>query len=296
MKIAYLILAHNTPNHLQRLIKALSSDSCEFFIHLDKKYNNKEFIGIQEHNVHFTEERVPVFWADFSQIEAILILLKTALLDRIKFDRFVLISGVDYPLRSVARIEEYFQNNKKKEFIDFDSDSCKKMVLRRLTTYSLRPGDGKVINILKKILMRVGILPSKRDYKKCFLDLVPYGGSGWWVLTREAVDYIWQFIHEKPHIVNYFKNTVCPDESFFQTILGNSHFKPMITGNFTYTDWSGGGSSPANISEKHLGIFKSISSSSVDSPFGRRENIFARKFTDDSARLVSILDKQISEQ
>jgi hypothetical protein len=88
---------------------------------------------------------------------------------------------------------------------------------------------------------------------------------------------------------------VCPDEAFFQTILGNSYFKPNITGNLTYTDWSAGGPSPANISQKHLDVFKDASSLSADDVFGHREILFARKFTNDSERLVSILDNQIRE-
>lgn len=297
MKIAYLILAHNTPNHLQRLIKSLSTESCEIFIHLDKKAKKKEFSGIQDKNVHFTENRLSVFWGDFSQVEAILVLLKTAFVNKVKFDRFVLISGSDYPIRSAVRIEQYFKDNKEKEFINLvrmPSDEFGKPI-SRLTTYRLRPSDGTAINLFKKCLMQIGLLPRNRNYKKYFGDLVPYGGSSWWALTRESVDYIHQFIHENPHIVDFFKNTKCPDEAFFQTILGNSHFKQMITGNLTYTDWSSGGSSPVNISEKHLGIFKSTLSIPTDDAFGYREILFARKFTDDSARLVSVLDNQINE-
>lgn len=126
------------------------------------------------------------------------------------------------------------------------------------------------------------------------MDLVPYGGSTWWALTRESVDYIHQFIYESPKVVNYFKNTVCPDEAFFQTILGNSYFKPMISVNLTYTDWSADGPKPANISEKHLDLFKSASPLFADDAFGHRDFLFARKLTDDSAKLVSILDNQIS--
>jgi len=291
MKIAYLILAHNTPHHMKRLIKSLSSDSSSFFIHLDKKVHNKEFLGIEGNNVCFTQERVPVFWGDFSQVEAILVLLRTAFYDQRKFDRFVLLSGADFPLRSAANIEKFFLTNKNKEYInlvEMPSVAVGKPI-SRLTTYKLRPGDGKIINTAKKVLIKIGILPCKRDYRKFLLDLTPYGGSTWWALTREAVDYILRFIHEKPQVVHFFKNTVCPDEAFFQTILGNSDHKLRIVGNLTYTDWSAGGQSPANISEKHLVFFKSTSH------FGEREMLFARKFTDDSENLVSMLEDQVRE-
>ncbi len=140
--------------------------------------------------------------------------------------------------------------------------------------------------------MKLGLIPRTRDHTKHLPNLIPYGGSTWWALSRDAVAYILQFVQDRPRVVNFFKNTLIPDEAFFQTILGNSPFKPRITGNLTYTDWTAGGSSPSIISEKHLELFASPSFSADDS-FGPREVLFARKFPDDSERLVSTLTSRM---
>jgi len=118
MKIAYLILAHNTPRHLSRLVAALSSESSGFFIHLDRKSNEEDFRNIEGPGVHLAEERVAVYWGDFSQVEATLLILRAALADPRDFDRFVLLSGSDYPLRSASFIEQFFARNADKEFIN----------------------------------------------------------------------------------------------------------------------------------------------------------------------------------
>ena len=110
MKIAYLILAHNTPNHMQKLISSLSSDSSTFFIHIDKKSNIKDFNKIVGNNITFTKSRISVFWGEFSQVEAILVLIRTAMSNAIKFDRFVLLSGADYPVKTFKYIEDLFEN------------------------------------------------------------------------------------------------------------------------------------------------------------------------------------------
>ena len=292
MKIAYLILAHNSPSHLKRLVKSLSSDSCEIYIHLDRKSNESEFSGIQGQHIHFIKERVSAFWFDFSLVEAELVLLKTAFQSPEKFDRFVLLSGSDYPIRSIARIEQFFRDNRLKEFMNIVQMPSERLgkPISRLTSYTLRPVDNKVINIFKRVLLKVRLLPRKRDYRKCFGELVPYGGSQWWALTREAVSYIQDFIQQRPEIIRYFKNTECPDETFFQTILGNSCFKKRICGNITYTDWSAGGSSPAYISETHLDRLKGLLSISIDDLYGGSDKYFARKFTDDSESLVALID------
>ena len=297
MKIAYLILVHNTPKHLQRLITALSSGSSSFFIHLDKKSNIDDFLGIKGNNVHFTRKRVPVFWGDFSIVEATLILLRTALADRCNFDRFVLLSGADYPLRSASYIEKFFESNPNKEFINLvamPSEVAGKPIAR-LTTYKLRPGDRTISKVIRKVLMQVGVLPRKRDYKTYLGDLAPYGGSAWWALSREACDFILTFVKNEIQVVDFFKNTICSDESFFQTILGNSHFRSRIVRNLTYADWSAGESSPAYITEKHLTFFQSTSSFTPDGVFGGGEMLFARKFSDESEDLVAKLENKIGE-
>lgn len=297
MKIAYLILAHNTPNHLRRLISALSSDSCSFFIHVDKKSSVDDFESIKGKNIYFTQKRVPVFWGDFSQVEAILILIQAALTHRYGFDRFVLLSGADYPLRTVSYIENFFRNNRDKEFINLvamPSEVAGKPI-SRLVSYKFRPGETRISKFTRKMLIRAGILPVKRDYKAYLRDFAPYGGSTWWALSREACDFILIFVSNERKVVNFFKNTICPDESFFQTILGNSHFRTRIARSLTYSDWSAGESNPAYITENHLAFLKSTLLFPPDNVYGGGEMLFARKFPDDSGRMVARLEKQIVE-
>ena len=51
MRIAFLITAHNTPNHLRSLIKALQGPDSEIFIHIDKKAYFPDFAGILSDHV-----------------------------------------------------------------------------------------------------------------------------------------------------------------------------------------------------------------------------------------------------
>jgi hypothetical protein len=79
----------------------------------------------------------------------------------------------------------------------------------------------------------------------------------------------------------------------FQTILGNSFFRPRIVRSLTYTDWRNSvRGHPADITEKHLPFFQSNAFFSTDSVLGDGEMLFARKFTDESEDLVAMLEKQ----
>ena len=92
--------------------------------------------------------------------------------------------------------------------------------ISRLTTYCPRPGypTSKIVKFVRQELVKIGAFPTERDYKSYLRNLVPYAGSEWWALSREACEHIQSFVANERRVVNFFKNTHCPDESFFQTI------------------------------------------------------------------------------
>jgi len=68
-------------------------------------------------------------------------------------------------------------------------------------------------------------------------ELIPYGGSTWWALSREACELVTAFVARERDFVRFFHHVICPDESFFQTIVGNSELRSQIRRNVTYVDW-----------------------------------------------------------
>src|SRR3954469_24684618 len=107
MMIAYLILAHENPRLLERMIRGLSCAWCGFFLHIDGKSHLADFRLIDGETVHFSDERIEVSWAEYSMDEAILLLLEQALECRTRYDYFVLLSGSDYPIKPNEYIRRY---------------------------------------------------------------------------------------------------------------------------------------------------------------------------------------------
>jgi hypothetical protein len=294
MSIAYLIATHDSPNQTRRLIGALSSETARFFIHVDAKANLQAFSSIQGSAVHFIKNRVRVYWGDFSQVRASLNLIEAALAWPQRCQRLVLLSGSDFPLRSSGYIERFFAANTAKEFINsvpIPSAAAKKP-LSRITEYRVQRAAPAPIRLLQKGLLRCGLMPRTRDYRACFGSLTPFGGSSWWALSRPACEHILAFVARNPSIVQFFHNTFCPDEAIFQTILNNSELRTRIVKNVTFADWSGGGGSPAFLSEKHLELFGSGPFVTRDDVYGSGEMLFARKFRDGDAGLVEKLQRQ----
>lgn len=277
MKIAYLILADNNPNHFKRLIRALDSSDSACFVHVDRKSNLDDFLMPEAANLHFCEDRIAIYWEEYSVVEATLRLMCDAINAQEQYDYCVLLSGNDYPLRSVRYIQHFFEMHRGMEFINAYSmtDGDKGKPLSRLTRYVPRSDQIHDPELLKQLNNQS--MSANRDYKHALGDLQPYSGSAWWALTREACKYILDFVDKERSIVAFFENTLNPDEMFFQTLLANSRLRDKIRGTLTYADWSAGGKYPAVISDKHLAVF-------AKDTFGK---LFARKFPDDSEKLVA---------
>jgi len=298
IKIAYLILSHNNPNHFRRLIRSISSEYSSLFIHIDQKSNINDFLSVQKNGVYFIKNRLQIYYSDWSQIEATLALLRYAINCKNSFDYYVLLSGTDYPLQSNSYINDFFQNNSGLNFINMVKMPCEEVGKPeyRLSTYRQRSDDHKIEIISRKFFKKIGFIPQNRDYKRHLRGLIPYGGSQWFALTKQACRYILEFSERRKKIVNFFENSFTPSEMFFQTILGNSSFNLKTANNLTYTDWSAGSMHPATLSEKHIDLFNTKGKIMYKDVYGEREILFARKFSDEKPELVDRLDKIIQRK
>ncbi|PAD96025.1 beta-1,6-N-acetylglucosaminyltransferase, partial [Terribacillus saccharophilus] len=118
MKLAYIILAHNNELHLKRLIRKLDSENSSFFLHIDKKSSiTLSGLGNLEGNLYIMEERYDVKWGGFSIVNVEIELLRLAR-SKGQHDFYILMSGVDYPIKSNEDISVFFENNKMKNFIN----------------------------------------------------------------------------------------------------------------------------------------------------------------------------------
>lgn len=121
MRIAYLVLCNTDAAHIGRLARrlVLSASENAVFIHVDKKSPiNDEVIRavIGVPNIRIIEERYKVFWGGFSAINATYALLRAAV-NHGKFDRYILLQGADYPIKSNQYIDVFFEDNKDVEYI-----------------------------------------------------------------------------------------------------------------------------------------------------------------------------------
>jgi hypothetical protein len=290
MRLTYLVLTHDNPQVLARSLTRLATAGARFFIHVDAKRDMAPFraLGAME-QVTLLEERVPVHWGDFSQVEAILLLLRTAMAaPGPAADYYVLISGSDYPLRSGTYIEEMFAREAGAEFINMVRMPAPGKPLERVET-ARYPRKMPVRHFLSRVLARLGL--ARRNLERGLHGLAPWSGSEWWALSRAACGYILDFVDRNPWYSEYFERTFASDEVFIQTVLAQSPFLSRVRRNLNYEDWSEQGSHPARITMEHLEGWRKCPKLIVSDGFGNGEAVIARKFSDSDLALLIQIDQ-----
>ena len=297
MKIAYLLLAHDHPLHLVRLIAAIQTEHAHIFLHIDKKSRGMMYLP-NTNTMTVIKDAVTVNWGGFSIVQATLNLLQEATTCG-EYDYFILLSGADYPIRSNASILRHLEHYQGKEFMNLCKmpevnktfDRIVYPFIENKYDFAL-PGISKAVNgVIKRINKKLHSRRFKRRYPQQYAHLTFYAGTQWWALSRPCVDYILQFLKQNPAYSQFYKYTRVPDEMFFHTMIGNSPFKENVVNAFMYADWVTGPSSshPAIITLQHLPLF---SQNTLPSAYGNGEMIplFARKFTDDSQEIITEID------
>jgi len=104
-----------------------------------------------------------------------------------------------------------------------------------------------------------------------------FGGSAYWCLSRECIEYLGKFILENDGFVRFFHHVLIPDEIFFQTVLLNSPLRDtLVNDNMRCINWSG---------NWHPDIFRLEDLNH----FMKTDGLFARKF--DMSEDSMVLDK-----
>jgi hypothetical protein len=301
MKIAYLILAHNNPAHLLRMIARLSTPDTLFYIHLDAKTDIEDFEVLRQNpSVVFCKKRVSCFWGDISLVDATLQMMETAAADARKSDYFVLLSGACYPIQSSAYIEDFFEKNRGSEFIEvfpFPNPAYGKP-MERITNFWIKRSRSlsRVTWSLQRFLNKH--FPPRR-YQEVMRDSELVAGSQWWALSSPALHYVLKFKEENPRFYRFCRHVDCPDEFFFQSILWNSVFKKSIRHSLTYTNWKPGSTGPQNIGTEHLPHLSGqyvLDAPDNNCPNPKREVLFARKFPMGSDDVLDQIDDIVTEK
>lgn len=229
-KHAYLIMAHNNFEILERLIELLDDKRNDIYIHINKRagwIDYDRFRRRAENSRLYFIKRTNTKWGGYSQIKCILSLLRSA--TEKGYDYYHYLSGVDLPLKSQDDIHAFFERNTGREFVHFDNKVCRKSYMDRIRYYyffqdrpNSRLGRLMIKCIHKSMLMVQKVLGVDR-LKNNKLQIQK--GADWFSITDSLARYI---LSEEDLIERMFKYTSLGVEMFIQTLVWNSDFKDRL--------------------------------------------------------------------
>jgi hypothetical protein len=263
--INYIILVHENPLQLIRLINKLSDNQVNFYIHVDKLVDSRPFIEAAKglKNIHFisNQKREEGIWCGIGLIKATINTLKLIVKEGRK-GYCILLSGQDYPIKNNNYIKAYLSENYGKNFIEtfnIPTDNWLHNGMDRINNYkfnlSNKRGHFVIIptiyqfefyslrtfkSILKLILNNKFLLIYKLFIKRKHPNNTsPKGGSAFWGLPIETVNNVILFLEKNPELLSYHKFTFIPDELFFQTIVAHLNEKTteLMANSLTFVDW-----------------------------------------------------------
>lgn len=263
---AFLIIAHNEFDILEKVIKLLDDNENHLYIHIDKKvkdFNFDKFSSIAKKSKIFFTNRINVSWGGYSLVQCELLLLKEAIVHN--YEYYHLISGVDLPLKTNEEIHDFFNKNKGKEFISYDKNASDTEIESRIKYYYLLQDkfgrSSKLAYIIQACCIRIQKILNVNRIKNIKYTLKK--GTQWFSITNNLAHYI---VEKENEIYNLFRFGCCVDELFLHTMVYNSNFRDKVAGDsLRYVDWIRGG--PYTFTEED---FDDITSS---------DKIFARKFS-----------------
>jgi hypothetical protein len=265
-RFAYVVFSHQRPVQVERLVArilALSSQG-EVVLHHDPRTEPMRWSRPPGPRVHLIEPQ-PMDWGAFTMVAATATVLEH-MERQVPYDWCAVISGQDYPVTNLAVWEaelsragsDYLLSAQE---VNFDRHEPRRVLVGDeyfvRYAYRWRPlgrvprQTVPVANRLARLVGADPVLltrPFKGRQRLGIARRTPFDatfrcfkGSQWMALSRAAVRRILSVMASRPELARYYAGTLVPDESFFQTILGNQADLRARDRRLSYTEWAGAG-------------------------------------------------------
>lgn len=253
--IAVLILAHANPAQLKRLVAHLEVDF-DVFVHLDRRSDIRvsDFTSFTRTTVI---KKVRATWGSLGIVRATLELLALASIGP-GYDRYVLISGQDLPLKTNAEMSAFFSQHPKTDFVDSnpfaDAEASRLTRVSRFHFFPRRTFSNRLTTVLADFSRRLDALLSLVRVRRS-MEYRFRWGSQWMDLTSDTVDQVLRLIRSDKEFLKRFRFTFCPDEVFFQTAVESCGRADLSLENpRRYIDWKTGPEHPRILRTEDLAM------------------------------------------
>ena len=274
-RLVFIVVAHRNPEQVARLINRLAGPNVRVLLHVDRA--SPIYAPLQQMLPNDVEllRRRRARWGSYGFCAVALDGLRAAL--RSPFDHVMTLSGQDYPIRSFADICAQARALGGRSMMEYE----------RFPVDSWKAQNGGYCRLHHHHVLTSTRLA--RTFPRIRRDvpggLWPYGGGSWWALSRPAAELIVRSVDRDRRLERYFRTTLLPEESLFQTLLLNSELAETVVNRLsTFALWERQDlPHPATLTAEHLPLLQTL------------PHWFARKF-DEGANpgVLDALDERLT--
>ena len=267
MKHAWLIIAHNEFEVLQRLVSMLDAPESDFYIHFDKKVQKLPDIRAEKGRLIVLKNRVDVRWGTVSQIRTEFALFAEAF-SNAPYAYYHIISGTTLPLQTMDGVERFFREVEGWSIVTGltrDSEYQETLKLHRYNVFMYNyTSKNKILRGVSQFLWKSAVAFQRMLNIQINAGKSFYKASNWVSLTKEAVELL---LSRKEQIEKTYRWSFCGDEFFVPSELMDSPLRDKI---YNYDKYLMHTIGRANASSYRLAEWDGLSKSGY---------LFARKFT-----------------
>ena len=219
MRVAFVVLAHQHPGIVKRLIENLTTAGHSVAIHYDKNASGSDYKILRQAfadcpAVRFAR-RVRVGRGEWSIVQATLNCIDEIEAAGWNPDYVYYASGADYPIRAASELADFLARKLGKQFIEGVPADAVRWVIggpqEERYQYQFHFNWRRHRQLGEFLLTWQERLRLKRRF---VLGLEPYIGSQWWVLTWDAIQKIMQ-TGRRPEVIKFFRSTLIPGRTVF---------------------------------------------------------------------------------
>ncbi|KAM4663788.1 LOW QUALITY PROTEIN: xylosyltransferase 2 [Discoglossus pictus] len=230
-RVVYMLVVHGRAvRQLKRLIKAIYHQDHFYYIHVDQRSNHlhREVVLLSQHydNIRVTPWRMITIWGGASLLTMYLRSMNDLMeMTDWHWDFFINLSATDYPTRTNEELVLFLSKYRDKNFLKSHGRDNARFIKKQ--------GLDRLFHECDSHMWRLG---ERRIPEGIVLD----GGSDWFALTRNFVEYV---TYTKDPLVSelrrFYTYTLLPAESFFHTVLENSPAcDSLVDNNLRVTNWN----------------------------------------------------------
>ncbi|XP_030570875.1 xylosyltransferase oxt [Drosophila novamexicana] len=231
VRIAFLLTLNGRAlRQVHRLLRALYAPQHVYYIHVDARqdYLYRKLLELEPKfpNIRLARKRFSTIWGGASLLTMLLQCMQDLLQSNWEWDFVINLSESDFPVKTLDKLVDFLSANRDRNFVKGHGRETQRFIQKQ--------GLDKTFVECDTHMWRIGD-------RKLPAGIQVDGGSDWVALSRPFVNYVTNPAKDDTllqALLQLFRHTLLPAESFFHTVLRNTqHCHSYVDNNLHVTNW-----------------------------------------------------------